>query len=56
MRKRRNSGLDCGYDQCFALEIKSVKSELEKINQKLDTKLENREERIAEIEHRVGVA
>ena len=44
-------------------EIKSVKSELGevklelgKINQKLDTKLENHEERISDVEHRVGIA
>jgi len=35
--------------------IKSVKSELGKINQKLDAKLENHEERISDIEHRVGI-
>ena len=37
-------------------EIKSVKSELEEINQKLDTKLENHEERIIGLEHNVGIA
>ena len=38
------------------VEIKSVKSELGKINQKLDTKLEDHEERISDVEHRVGIA
>ena len=37
-------------------EIKSVKSELVKINQKLDTKLENHEEQICDIEHKVSIA
>ena len=36
-------------------EIKSVKSEIGEINQKLDAKLENHEERISDVEHRVGI-